>query len=63
MSDPETKRGRPRFAEPHENAVKFSCTLPPETYARLEKYCKDEERAKAWCLNKAIIPWLEERGY
>jgi len=43
--------------------VKFSMSLPPETYSRLEKYCEDEERSKAWVLNKAIIPWLEERGY
>lgn len=63
MADAETKRGRPRFSEPHENATKFSCTLPPETYKRLEKFCKDEERSKAWCINKAIIIWLEERGY
>ncbi len=61
----ETRRGRPRFGEEdkREHHVKFSMSLPPETYSRLEKYCEDEERSKAWVLNKAIIPWLEERGY
>jgi hypothetical protein len=61
----ETRRGRPRFGEEdkREHHVKFSMSLPPDTYARLEKYCEDEERSKAWVLNKAIIPWLEERGY
>ena len=66
MSEKETRRGRPRFESEKEKAekfVKFSCTLPPDVYKRLEKYCQDNERSKAWALGKAIIPWLEERGY
>ena len=66
MTERETQRGRPRFGSEKQKAekfVKFSCTLPPDVYARLDKYCTDEERSKAWALSKAIIPWLEERGY
>jgi len=63
MSERDTRRGRPRYGEDKEKFVKFSCTLPPDVYARLDKYCTDEERSKAWALSKAIIPWLEERGY
>ena len=59
----DAKRGRPRYGEDREKVVKFSCSLPPDVYDRLEKYCQDEERSKAWALSKAIIPWLEERGY
>ena len=63
MSERDTRRGRPRYGEDKEKVVKFSASLPPDVYARLEKYCTDEERSKAWALSKAIIPWLEERGY
>ena len=65
MAEKESRRGRPRFGEEEkrEHFIKFSCTLPPEVYVRLEKYCEDEERSKAWAITKAIIPWLKERGY
>lgn len=65
MAEKETRRGRPRLGveDKREQHVKFSMSLPPDTYARLEKYCQDEERPKSWVLNKAVIPWLEERGY
>lgn len=65
MAEKESRRGRPRFGEEEkrEHFVKFSCTLPPDIYERLDKFCQDEERSKAWALTKAIIPWLEERGY
>ena len=65
MAEKETRRGRPRLGveDKREQCVKFSMSLPPDTYARLDKYCQDEERPKSWVLNKAVIPWLEERGY
>lgn len=65
MAEKETRRGRPRLGEEdkREHYVKFSCSLPPDVNARLERYCADEERSKAWALAKAIVPWLEERGY
>lgn len=63
MPEKDTKRGRPRYGEDKDRVIKFSCTLPPETYERLQKYCDADERSKAWAINKALIPWLEERGY
>ena len=64
MREGKTDRGRPRYGdEPKPKFVKFGISMPPDLYDRLEKYCEDEERSKAWVLNKAIIPWLEERGY
>lgn len=60
-----TRRGRPRKGDEEKvrNFVKFSTSLPPDIYARLQKYCDDEEREKAWCLKKAVDLWLKEKGY
>lgn len=63
VPEKESRRGRPRYGTEKEKFVKFSCTLPPDIYARLEKFCADDERSKAWAISKALIPWLEERGY
>ena len=38
-------------------------TCPPDLYARLAKYCDDEERAHSWVIQKALDKWLSERGY
>ena len=38
-------------------------TCPPELYARLSKYCDDEERAYSWVIQKALDDWLSKRGY
>ena len=62
----QTRRGRPRKGNTEPKApayVKFSTSLPPDIYERLQRYCDDEEREKAWCLKKAIDPWLKEKGY
>lgn len=59
-----TMRGRPRLGDPPQpHVIKFSTSLPPDIYERLERYCADEERDKAWCLKKAIDKWLQEKGY
>ena len=64
MAEKQSQRGRPRFgSEPKPKHVKFGTNMPPDLLERLDKYCTDEERSKAWALSKAIIPWLEERGY
>ena len=60
----ETKRGRPRFgSRPKPKVVPFSTSLDPTIYDRLEKYCEDEERAKAWVIGKAVDSWLTGKGY
>jgi len=64
VEEKRTNRGRPRLGSPNPNrAVKFSTSLPPDLYARLVKYCEDEERDKSYALKKALDPWLSERGY
>lgn len=64
MSKQESLRGRPPFgSEPKPHVVKFSMSLPPDLYERLQRYCDDEERDKAWVVRKAIEPWLTEKGY
>ena len=56
------KGGRPPKPT-SERAIKFSSSLPPDIFARLEKYCKDEERDKSYAIRKALEPWLKKQGY
>ena len=58
-----TNRGRPRLGTHTTKVVKFSTSLPPDLYARLMKYCEDDEREKSYAIKKALDPWLSERGY
>ena len=43
--------------------VRYQITLPPSVSERLEKYVEEEERARSWCIQKALDQWLKERGY
>lgn len=43
--------------------VKYNVTLPPSIVKRLDKYMEDEERARSWCIQKALDEWLKKRGY
>lgn len=62
--DEKTKRGRPLLGAPNpDKHIKFSMSLPPDLYARLDAYCKAEEREKSFAIRKALDPWLKERGY
>lgn len=63
MEEKKTLRGRPRRGEPNpDKHIKFSMSLPPDLYKRLEAYC-EEEREKSFAIRKALDPWLKERGY
>ena len=42
---------------------KFQITLPPSIVERLEKFMRDEERPRSWCIQKALDMWLKEKGY
>jgi len=56
------KGGRPP-KNPEEKSVKYSSSLPADIYARLERYCKAEERDKAYAIRKALDPWLKKQGF
>lgn len=59
-----TLRGRPRYSDQNrELAIKFSTSLPPDLYKRLEAFCEAEEREKSFAIRKALEPWLAERGF
>lgn len=51
------------IAADHQKYVNERYTCPPELHARLVAYCKDEERAKSWVIQKALEDWLSKRGY
>lgn len=64
MEERKSLRGRPRLSELSKpKVVKFSMSLPPELYARLEAYCEADEREKSYAIRKALEPWLTERGF
>ena len=64
MEVQKNSRGRPRLGSPpKERSVRYSSSLPPDIFARLRKYCDDEERDLSYPIRKALEVWLEERGY
>ena len=38
-------------------------SLPNSIIERLEKFMKDEDRNRSWCIQKALDEWLKKRGY
>ena len=42
---------------------RVNITLPPSIMKRLDKYMKEEDRPRSWCIQKALERWLEEKGY
>ena len=56
--------GRPPLGSPQgSKSRQLNLTIPEDLYARLEKYCEDDERAKSWAVQKALNVWPTERGY
>ena len=42
---------------------RVNVTLPPSLLDRLDKYMKDEDRNRSWCIQKAVDEWLKKKGY
>lgn len=38
-------------------------SLPNSIIERLEKFMKDEDRNRSWCIQKALDLWLKKQGY
>ena len=43
--------------------LRVNISMPPSLVNRLEKYMKDEERNRSWCIQKALDEWLKKKGY
>ena len=41
----------------------YHVSIPNSLIERLEKYMKDEDRNRSWCIQKAIDKWLADKGY
>lgn len=41
----------------------FHISLPNSLIERLEKYMKEEERPRSWCIQKALDEWLKKKGF
>ena len=42
---------------------RVNVTFPPSLLKRLDKFMKDQDRPRSWCIQKAVEKWLEEQGY
>ena len=41
----------------------YHISLPNSIIERLEKYMKDEDRNRSWCIQRALDTWLKKQGY
>ena len=41
----------------------YHISLPNSLIERLEKYMKDEDRNRSWCIQKAVDEWLKNQGF
>ena len=57
------KGGRSRKGEEEQGFIHYNITVPPSIHERLERYTKDEERPRSWCIQKALDEWLKKKGY
>lgn len=41
-------------------AVKFAVSVSPESWAKLEAYCRKNDRPRSWVIDKLIARYLEK---
>ena len=42
---------------------RVNVSIPPSLLKRLDKYMKEEDRNRSWCIQKALDEWLKKKGY
>ena len=42
---------------------RVNVSFPPSLLKLLDKYQKDDDRNRSWCIQKAVEEWLEKKGY
>lgn len=55
--------GRSRRGEEETGFIRYNITVPPSLSERIEKYTKESERPRSWCIQKALDEWLKKQGY
>lgn len=43
--------------------LRINVSMPPSLMKRLDKYMKDQDRPRSWCIQKAVDEWLKNREY
>ena len=43
--------------------LRVNVSMPPSLLKRLDKFMKDQDRPRSWCIQKAVEQWLKEQGY
>ena len=43
--------------------LRVNISMPPSLIKRLDKYMKEQDRNRSWCIQKAVDEWLKDNGY
>ena len=57
------KGGRSLRGIEEQGYERYQISVPPSIHARLEKYRKENERPRSWCIQKSLDEWLKKQGY
>ena len=64
MAERDPQRGRPRFGrKPEPKQIPFGTNVPPDLFDRMNRFCEEEERSRAWLIQKAVDLYLTGKGY
>ena len=43
--------------------LRVNVSMPPSLLKRLDKFMKDQDRPRSWCIQKAVDEWLKNQGF
>jgi len=43
--------------------LRVNVSMPPSLLKRLDKFMKDQDRPRSWCIQKAVDEWLKNQCY
>jgi predicted DNA-binding protein len=43
--------------------LRVNISMPPSLMKRLDKFMKDQDRPRSWCIQKAVDEWLQKQDY
>lgn len=43
--------------------LRVNVSMPPSLLKRLDKFMKDQDRPRSWCIQKAVDEWLKSQDY
>ena len=43
--------------------LRVNVSMPPSLLKRLDKFMKDQDRPRSWCIQTAVDEWLKNQGF